>query len=271
MRFSGYLAGGTALAAAAGWLLWRPAWETAGDSQSPPNAHAATHPAPVIERSTVASAPLLTSAPPDDQKNAIDCQARHAPVESYYAVVFSQFALTPAEKARLLELLRSKEEGPQRVRERLRKDGRRPTQSDLLAEVKAENAVISETYVAIRRMLGENRFRRFREQETLLPMCNTLERVEEHMRAAAQPLTAEQTQKLIGLFVRPKQISASDRVAITWQITRNDGSLDCDLGLESRRDAGISTQMIIDAHAFLSLEQIEALRGWNKSPNTGER
>jgi hypothetical protein len=192
-------------------------------------------------------------------------------VESYYAVVFSQIALTPAEKARLLALLQSKEEGPQRVRERLRQDGRRPTQADLLAEVKAENAAIGETYAEIRRMLGEERFRRFREQEALLPMCNTLDRVEERMCAAARPLTAEQAQKLLDLFARPAQIPAFDQVAIAWQTTRNDGSLDFDLGLESRRDAIIFREMIIDAHSFLSLEQIEALRGWNKSPAPGQR
>jgi hypothetical protein len=186
-------------------------------------------------------------------------------------VVFSQVSLTPAEQARLLELLRSKEEGPLRVRERMRKDGRRPTQADLLAEVKTENAAIGETYAEIRQMLGEERFRRFRDQEAMLPMCNTLERVEEHMRAAAQPLTAEQTQKLLGLFPCPKRIPTSDRITIAWQITRNDGNLDFDLGLESRHDAHVDSQMIIDAHAFLSLEQIEALRAWNKSPGTEKR
>lgn len=197
-------------------------------------------------------------------------EPRLDPVEDYYGVVLAGIVLSSMEKQQLMDLVRKKEAGPLNVRERLRAEDH-VTQAKLQAAVTAENAAIVETYRSIQGLLGEDRFRLFRGQEVLLPACNSVECLEERMKSVGEPLTDQQTQQLLKLFLQPQRGPEADQIRIAWQTTRSDGSLDFDLLMESRRDAPISTEMIIAAHAFLSLGQIEAMRQQEKLFVQGKR
>lgn len=184
---------------------------------------------------------------------------RSQSVEEYYGVVLGAIALSAGEQEKLVALVRLKDAGPMNIKERLRNQFP-VTQEKLQLEVAAENVAIAAIYDEIRTFLGEERYRQFRAQEELLPACNTVERLDERMKAEGVPLSDEQTGALLKLFGEQKPRTAVDQVYIAWQAPMAGGSIDFDILMESRRDALIGTPMVVQAHAFLTLPQIEVMR-----------